>query len=222
MKLMKHVSCWLLFVGLLLLAFSAVAKLHELILSRASIERFENLKQTKPSSGAKRRRILGHPSSSPNFVSWSQQRIRKYEESLSEQMAPPLGVIRINRVHVEAPILEGTDEITLNRGVGHIAGTSRIGEVGNVGIAGHRDGFFRGLKDIKVGDRIEVEEPDRIETYIVERLEIVSPGDASVLRSSGEPTLTLVTCYPFSYIGRAPQRFIVHAALEMTLPMGPT
>jgi len=83
------------------------------------------------------------PTTAPDFVSWSEQRIQQYAESLSQQVASPLAVIRIDRVHVEAPVLEGTDDLTLNRGVGHIAGTARFGENGNVGIAGHRDGFFR-------------------------------------------------------------------------------
>ena len=110
-------------------------------------------------------------------------------------------------------MLEGTDDLTLNRGVGHIAGTALVGEDGNIGIAGHRDGFFRGLKNIRVGDRIDLEEPDRIKTYVVERLEIVDPENVSVLRSSSRPSLTLVTCYPFYFIGAAPRRFIVHAVL---------
>ncbi|MFY9911398.1 MAG: class D sortase [Candidatus Sulfotelmatobacter sp.] len=132
---------------------------------------------------------------------------------MSRHVVPPLAVIRINRIHVEAPVLEGTDDISLNRGVGHIANTAFFGENGNVGIAGHRDGFFRGLKDVKVGDRIDLEETDGTETYIVGRLEVVSPDNVSALRSSSKPALTLVTCYPFYYIGKAPQRFVVHASL---------
>jgi sortase A len=82
-----------------------------------------------------------------------------------------------------------------------------------VGIAGHRDGFFRELRDIRIGDRIDLEQPDRTDTYVVDRLTVVDPKNVSVLRSSAKPTLTLVTCYPFYYIGKAPQRFIVHAVL---------
>lgn len=217
MKLKKRLERWLLSVGFLLLAFCAVAKLHELILSRASIRRFDDLRQAKPHISAKQRRAL-EPPSSPDFVSWSQQRVKEYEKSLTAQTAPPLAVIRISRLHVEAPVLEGTDDITLNRGVGHIAGTALFGEGGNVGIGGHRDGFFRGLKNIKLGDRIEMEEPGRSETYIVNRIEIVSPKNVSVLRSNTQPEVTLVTCYPFYYIGGAPQRFIVHADLAARDP----
>lgn len=211
MKLRTHLQRLLLLVGFALLAFYAAAKLHELILSRAGMRHFEDQYSARLNQGTEEKRVVQTSTTSPDFVSWSEQRIHQYAESLSKQVAPPLAVIRIGRVHVEAPVLEGTDDLTLNRGVGHISGTARFGETGNIGIAGHRDGFFRGLKNIRVGDRIDLEEPDRIETYVVERLEIVDPDNVSVLQPSGKPALTLVTCYPFYYIGAAPRRFIVHA-----------
>ena len=211
MRLRTHLQRLLLIVGFALLAFYAAAKLNELLLSRVAIRHFENAKrETLPKSpGEYPTKPLA--ASPPDFVLWSEKRIKDYEESVNEQLAPPLAVIRIDRVHVEAPVLEGTDDLTLNRGVGHIAGTALFGQNGNVGLAGHRDGFFRGLKDIKVGDRIDLEEPGRVETYTVDNLRIVDLKDVSVLRSGGRPALTLVTCYPFYYIGSAPQRFIVHA-----------
>lgn len=211
MKLRTHLQRLLLLVGFALLAFYVAARLHELILSRAGIRHFEDQNSTRLKKRAEEKRVLHTPTAPPDFVLWSEQRIHQYAESLSKHVASPLAVIRIDRVHVEAPVLEGTDDLTLNRGVGHIAGTALFGENGNVGIAGHRDGFFRGLKNIRVGDRIDLEEPDRIETYVVERLEIVDPENVSVLRSSNKPALTLVTCYPFYFIGAAPRRFIVHA-----------
>ncbi len=211
MKLRKYLRRWLLLAGVALLAFCAAAKLHELILSRAAMRRFEDLRQATANNGAEQSPVVQPVISPPDFVLWSEQRIKHYEEGLSDKLAPPLAVIRIDRIHVEAPVLEGTDDLTLNRGVGHIAGTALFGHNGNVGLAGHRDGFFRGLKDIKVGDRIDLEEPGRVETYAVDSLRIVNPKDVSVLRSGGKPALTLVTCYPFYYIGSAPQRFIVHA-----------
>lgn len=211
MKLRKLLSRILLCAGFALLAFCAAAKLHELVLSRTETRRFEELRQETVNMKMKRKPLVQPVASAPDFVMWSEQRIRHYEESLSKRVAPPLAIIRINRIGVEAPVLEGTDDLTLNRGVGHIAGTALFGQNGNVGIAGHRDGFFRGLKDIKIGDHIEMEEPDRVETYVVESLEIVSPKNTSALASTDKPVLTLVTCYPFYYIGEAPQRFIVHA-----------
>ena len=211
MKLRTHLQRLSLLVGLALLSFYAAAKLHELILSRAGIRHFEDQNSTRLNQHAEEKLVVHTPTTPPNFVSWSEQRIHQYADSLSKHVAPPLAVIRIDRVHVEAPVLEGTDDLTLNRGVGHIAGTALFGQNGNIGLAGHRDGFFRGLKNIRVGDRIDLEEPGRTETYIVERLEIVEPENVSVLRSSGKPALTLVTCYPFYFIGAAPRRFIVHA-----------
>ncbi|MGA8215910.1 MAG: class D sortase [Candidatus Sulfotelmatobacter sp.] len=213
MKLRTHLQRLLFLVGFALLAFYAVAKLHELILSRAGVRHFEDQNSTRLNKRTEEKRVVHTPTTPPDFVSWSEQRIHQYAESLSKHVASPLAVIRIDRVHVQAPVLEGTDDLTLNRGVGHIAGTAFFGENGNIGIAGHRDGFFRGLKNIRVGDRIDLEEPDRMETYVVERLEIVDPENVSVLRSSNKPALTLVTCYPFYFIGAAPRRFIVHAVL---------
>jgi sortase A len=211
-RLRRHLRRLLMLVGFGLLAFCAAAKLHELILSREAIRRFEDLRQPTANNIAEQIPIVQPPVvSPPDFLLWSEQRIKHYEESLGDKLAPPLAVIRIDRIRVEAPVLEGTDDLTLNRGVGHIAGTAMFGQNGNVGLAGHRDGFFRGLKDIKVGDRVDLEEPGRVETYTVDSFRIVNPADVSVLRSSGTPALTLVTCYPFYYIGSAPQRFIVHA-----------
>jgi sortase A len=210
-KLRTHLQRLLLVVGFALLAFYAAAKLHELILSRAGMRHFEDQNSTRLNQRAEEKRVVHTPTTPPDFVLWSEQRIHQYAESLSKHVSSPLAVIRIDRVHVEAPVLEGTDDLTLNRGVGHIAGTALFGENGNVGLAGHRDGFFRGLKNIRVGDRIDLEEPGRIETYVVERLEIVAPEDVNVLRSSSKPALTLVTCYPFYFVGTAPRRLIVHA-----------
>ena len=119
---------------------------------------------------------------------------------------------------MEAPLLEGTDDVTLNRGVGRIEGTAHPGEDGNLGIAGHRDSFFRVLKDIKVGDRVDLEGLERSDTYVVDQVEIVDPGDVSVLRPRSKPSLTLVTCYPFYFIGSAPRRYIVHALRQDSKP----
>jgi sortase A len=109
------------------------------------------------------------------------------------------------------PVLEGTDDWTLNRAVGHIEDTATPGSSGNCGIAGHRDGFFRCLKDIANGDVLELEGRDRVDRYVVERTWIVDPEDVSVLDPTPAPSITLVTCYPFYFVGSAPQRFIVRA-----------
>jgi sortase A len=217
---MKYFRLFLLLIGFGLLAFFAAAKFHGFILSRAAVRQFEDRRQTTGKTNDKENHDGRLAATPPNFLLWSGTRIEDYEQSLNKHLAPALAVMRIPRLDVEAPVLEGTDDITLNRGVGHIAGTAYFGHDGNIGIAGHRDGFFRGLKNIKVGDRIQIDEVDRTETYIVDRLQIVSPQNVSVLASSAKPILTLVTCYPFYYVGNAPQRFIVHAVLVDSVPGG--
>jgi len=108
----------------------------------------------------------------------------------------------------------GTDELTLNHGVGRIAGTAHPRDSGNIGIAGHRDGFFRGLKDVAVGDIIDLKTLTGTNTYAVDRIQIVSPRQVEVLGPTSVPSITLVTCYPFYFIGSAPQRYIVTASLS--------
>lgn len=130
-----------------------------------------------------------------------------------------IGRINIQRLHLSAMVEEGISEGTLFRAVGHVPGTSLPGEPGNAAIAGHRDSFFRGLKDIEPGDRIDFETRDRVITYVVKELSIVDPKNTSVLIPTPEQTLTLVTCYPFHYIGSAPRRFIVRAGLLSNVSM---
>ena len=125
-----------------------------------------------------------------------------------------LGRIDIPRLGVSAIIRAGSDSRTLRLAVGHIAGTAYPGESGNVGLAGHRDTFFRKLRDIRSDDLIRVVTPDGTFDYRVARTRIVSPSDVWVLDPGSRPALTLVTCYPFTYVGSAPQRFIVRAELD--------
>lgn len=123
-----------------------------------------------------------------------------------------VGRIRIERLGIEAIVLHGTGARTLRRSVGHVPGTALPGEPGNVGLAGHRDSFFRELADAAVGDLIRVESVQGTVTYQVDRVFVVGPRDVHVLDppSDGE-MVTLVTCYPFHYVGPAPDRFIVQA-----------
>jgi sortase A len=120
-----------------------------------------------------------------------------------------VGRIEIPRLKYSAVIFEGIDDATLDRGVGHLAGTATPGELGNLVLAGHRDTFFRPLKKIREGDEIDVTGPDGVSRYRVEFTQIVAPEATEVLRSTGRATLTLITCYPFRFIGNAPDRFIV-------------
>jgi sortase A len=122
-----------------------------------------------------------------------------------------LGRLEIPQLGMKVAILEGTTSQTLAVGVGHIKGTALPGEQGNIGIAGHRDTYFRALKNIHPGDEIRIQTTSGLSRYKVDRFEVVAPGDVSVLASSAASAITLVTCYPFHFIGAAPQRFVVHA-----------
>ncbi len=147
----------------------------------------------------------------PDLSLWGPGRITAWRQTLNEPAPPPLAVLRIPKIRLEVPVLRGTDDFTLNRAVGHIDDTALPGGDGNSGIAGHRDGFFRGLKDIAPDDAIELETLRGKEVYRVERIWVVDPEDVSVLDATPTRSLTLVTCYPFYHIGPAPQRYIVRA-----------
>jgi sortase A len=123
-------------------------------------------------------------------------------------------LLEIEKIHLEVPVFNGTDEPMLNRGVGRIIGTARPGERGNMGIAGHRDGFFRALKDVAVGDAVDLITTDARRRYKIDNITIVTPDDVTILRSRNLPTLTLVTCYPFYFHGSAPQRYILQCSLN--------
>jgi sortase A len=125
-----------------------------------------------------------------------------------------IGRIEIPRLGVVAIVRAGSDARTLRLAVGHIPGTALPGEGGNIGLAAHRDTFFRRLGDIRAGDDVRVVTPEGTFTYRVEGTKVVDPSDVWVLDPTERPVLTLVTCYPFSYVGSAPQRFIVRALLS--------
>jgi LPXTG-site transpeptidase (sortase) family protein len=122
-----------------------------------------------------------------------------------------LGRMEISRLGMSIVILEGTSSRTLRLGVGHIAGTAFPGEPGNIGIAGHRDSYFRALKDIRSGDEIGIQTATGLSRYQVDRVQMLEPSDIAVLAPTAIPGITLVTCYPFYFVGPAPQRFVVHA-----------
>lgn len=126
-----------------------------------------------------------------------------------------IGRLSIPRLHFSAIVEEGTDERTLSRAVGHVPGTSLPGDPGNAAVAGHRDTFFRDLRNLRPNDRIDVTTYEGRYHYVVDSLTVVDPSDVAVLKSHGRGrSLTLVTCFPFEYIGNAPRRFVVHAVLE--------
>lgn len=122
-----------------------------------------------------------------------------------------LGRIEILRLKISVILLEGTEAKTLHRAVGHVSGTAMPDEFGNVGIAGHRDSYFRELRAIRKDDEIVLTTFKGIFHYRVDFTEVVAPEQIDVLHDVGAPVLTLVTCFPFDYVGSAPNRFIVRA-----------
>jgi sortase A len=124
-----------------------------------------------------------------------------------------IGMLDVPRLQLSTPVIEGDDDTTLKRAVGHLPDTPLPWQHGNSALAGHRDGLFRPLKDIKIGDEIRFRTSRDQYRYRVIRTAIVRPDDVSVLEDDEHRALTLITCYPFYYVGNAPQRFIVHARL---------
>jgi sortase A len=210
----------LLVAGAILLTVWLAASLHGLISSRFAIWQFETARaavseKESEKEFAKTASAVGDV----DFSLWASKRVQAYKASLLGVTTSPLAVLEIAKMRIRVPVFDGTDDLTLNRGVGRIIGTSAVGGAGNVGIAGHRDGFFRGLKDISVGDEVDLVTAAEKATYIVDQIEIVSPANVLVLQPRSAPSLTLVTCYPFYFVGDAPQRFIVHASIASRRPL---
>jgi sortase A len=143
---------------------------------------------------------------------------RRFDMATTHQSPAPaivegsaLGEILIPRLGLKAIIVQGESPAVLQRGVGHLADTALPGEPGNVVLAGHRDTFFRPLKRVHAGDAITLKTHDGEFEYVVESTAVVTPSDVAVLEPTGGRTLTLITCFPFSYLGSAPDRFIVRA-----------
>jgi sortase A len=210
MRWLRQLEVLLLVTGVMLLGLYVASRVQSAVLSTAELQRFKT--QERVSVAGPRGVALS--TVAPDFSLWSEKRIKEYQESLAVQFSPAIGILRIPKINVEVPVLEGTDDLILNRGVGHVNSTAYPGEDGNVAIAGHRDGFFRGLKDVVVGDKIELVTLQQTETYIIDRITIVEPTDVSVLQPRSHSSLTLITCYPFYFIGSAPQRYIVQAFIK--------
>ncbi len=220
-KAIRILERGLLLSGLLLLAMFAFAHIHRFVMFRAEIAKFEarQLESTKRSAAAIEaidgtgRNADLHQAQDTEYSPWPNQRTKLQPASLRKP-GESLAVLRIPALHLQAPVFDGTDEVTLNRGVGRIASTALPGQGGNIGIAGHRDGFFRKLKDVRTGDAIELATISGTDIYVVDGIGVVSPHDVAVLQPRTKDSITLVTCYPFYFVGPAPRRFIVQASLQ--------
>ncbi|TAM53733.1 MAG: class D sortase [Acidobacteria bacterium] len=203
--------------GLLPVAVFTIASVQGAVSSRLEIVRYQAAR-TGYQAAAQSATSVEDQVPAPagvDFTLWSEGRIRSYQDSRAEEGCRPqaLALLEIPRLGLTVPVLEGTDELTLDRGVGHIEGTALPGECDNVGIAGHRDGFFRVLKDVTEGDTIALVTLWGTMRYTVEDMRIVEPEEIQVLDPTSAPVLTLVTCYPFYYVGNAPARYVVRARL---------
>lgn len=222
---MRWISNFLLTIGLALLAVLLAAYLHRMVMVRAGMKSFEDAKRQAASNSTASQMTEadagnGASGSSGNNTTLAASDGQAHSAASARRTwAVPLAVLRIPRIHLDVPVLGSTDDITLNRGVGRIAGTAAPGQKGNIGIAGHRDSFFQNLKEINRGDEIELETTTTSEIYVVDRILVTGEDDLSVLQPRGSQSLTLVTCYPFHYVGPAPRRFVVQATIkEIAIP----
>jgi sortase A len=144
-----------------------------------------------------------------------QLEISRAPAAVTPALAPQalIGRIQLTRLSLSAVAREGVDDRTLELAVGHVPGTALPGDPGNAAFAAHRDTFFRPLRYVQLGDVVSVTTPRGRYQYLVTSTRVVDPDDVSVLDATTEATLTLVTCYPFTYIGSAPYRFVVRAEL---------
>lgn len=212
-RLMARLERVLLTTGCALLSVWGAVTLHRIVFSRLALAEFDANQSMQVVNSA----LIQHDLACGGEVGledWSIQRVRAYKDTLLQKFDAPLAVLRIPKIHLRVPVFSGTDDLTLNRGVGRIVGTAQVGACGNLGIAGHRDAFFRGLKDVAKGDVIEFARPGQTEFYVIDEIQVVEPSDVSVLESTATPSLTLVTCFPFYYVGSASQRYIVKASLK--------
>jgi len=131
-----------------------------------------------------------------------------------------IGMVEIPKLHLSAVVFQGSDSSVLDHGVGHVDSTALPGQPGNVVLAAHRDTLFRPLRNIRIGDLVTVTTESGPRNYRVSSTEVVKPTEISVLDPTAKPTLTLITCYPFYYVGHAPRRFIVRATEDQEASLG--
>ena len=199
-RILKILERTCLVMGFTLITLGVAARVDGMVQRQAAVAEFDRIRNTSVNPD--------------DQLDWSEQRIADYQEALQQDTGATLAVLRIPSRNIEVPVFDSTDEWALNRGSGHVTGTSLPGERGNVAIAAHRDGFFRGLENIEIGDEIELTTLGGQQTFRVSQLDVVDPLNVSVLSATADTAVTLITCYPFNYVGAAPERFIVRATLQ--------
>jgi sortase A len=209
----------LLMCGLGLLAIVGIARLERSWTSQEILRSFNQLGVSASTSSGDGDTSVDAAAAA--VVPSSHTVLPAVNKEITQTAGGAIAVLRIPKIHLEVPVLNGTDALTLNHAVGRIIGTAKPGQRGNIGIAGHRDGFFRKLGSLEVGDAIELQTTAGIETYEVDAIQIVTPDNIGVLQPRHVASLTLVTCYPFHFVGSAPQRYIVTASLVRGATNGP-
>jgi sortase A len=159
---------------------------------------------------------MAYAGAMPDQSLWSPQRITAYEEVVAEGAQSVRAVLSIPDLGLEVPVYSDSSHLNMDRGAGLIPGTATPVEAGNIGIAGHRDGYFRVLKDAQVGSPLILQTPVGERRYRISEIMIVDPLDVEVLDSGEQEGVTLVTCYPFYFVGSAPKRYIVKAQIDGT------
>jgi sortase A len=149
-------------------------------------------------------------SAGPETSLWSDNFINKYQKAIEKGGDSAIAVLKINSVNIEVAVFDGATNHNLDRGIARINSTGLTNSDKRIGLAGHRDGWFRPLKDIKIGAVISLETLHGVRNYRVYNTKIVEPSNVGVLKGDTN-TLVLVTCYPFYFAGKAPKRFIVEA-----------
>ena len=210
---MRILESGFLTTGLIMLAIFFLARGWGDYQSQSDIRAFEQAMASEAVPAKLMADGESEQSLEPDYSLWSNKRIDDYHASNMQRDDAPLAILSINKLDLKVPVYNGTDEINLNRGAGRIKGTAKVGSPGNLGIAAHRDGFFRVLKDIELGDSIEMLTHQGKTEFVVSSITIVDPTDVSVLAATEDSTITLVTCYPFYFVGHAPKRYIVKGEL---------
>lgn len=209
----RWVERLLFVIGIVCLGIWVYAFVDTRLTQRREEQHLEELLRQRSSEAARKPAAPATPAAETDALGTFQQGSpdERFVSGARLEEGALLGRIKIPRVGVSAIVLHGVGTTTLRRGVGHIPGTPLPELGGNVGLAAHRDSFFRALKDIRLNDTIELTTLDGTYEYKVEWTKIVLPTETDVLEDEGSPALTLVTCYPFYYVGSAPKRFIVRA-----------
>ena len=191
-----------------------IAQFEQIAISQQS-QAAADISQQAGGAASSEQHTLDMPAD-PDMSLWAPGRVADYEASLKAELPAVLGVLDIPSVGLKVPVYSTNTELVMDRGAGVIDGMSYPHEPGNIGISGHRDGYFRVLKDIKVGDLIRLDTLEGPKQFRIDATHIVAIEDKTLLRDTKEQSVTLVTCYPFYFVGHAPKRFIVTASLDKT------